>query len=58
MIPRKLRKYLAIIAGVLAAGIPLVMINRGGDAYIEHKATEEVRLAAQRAIARAHSMGC
>ena len=53
MIPRKLRKYLAIIAGVLAAGIPLVMINRGVDAYIEHKATEEVRLAAQRAIARA-----
>jgi sensor c-di-GMP phosphodiesterase-like protein len=53
VIPRKLRKYLAIIAGTLAAGVPLVMIHRGLDAYIEHKATEDVRVAAQRAIARA-----
>jgi len=53
VVPRKLRKYLAIIAGTLAAGVPLVMIHHGLDAYIEHKATEDVRVAAQRAIARA-----
>jgi len=53
VIPRKLRKYLAIIAGMLAAGLPLLLIHRGLDAYIEHKATEDVRIAAQRAIARA-----
>ena len=29
------------------------MIQRGLDAYIEHQATEDIRLAAQRAIARA-----
>ena len=53
MTPRKLRKYLAIIAGTLAAGIPLAVIHVGLNAYVEHKATEDVRLAAQRAIARA-----
>jgi sensor c-di-GMP phosphodiesterase-like protein len=53
VVPRKLRKYLAIIAGVLAAGMPLAVIHFGLNAYIEHKATEDVRAAAQRAIARA-----
>jgi sensor c-di-GMP phosphodiesterase-like protein len=53
VIPRKLRRYLAIVAGVLAAGMPLVVIHFGLNAYIEHKATEDVRAAAQRAIARA-----
>jgi sensor c-di-GMP phosphodiesterase-like protein len=53
VIPRKLRKYLAIIAGTLAAGVPLLMIHQGLDAYVEQKATEDVRVAAQRAIARA-----
>jgi len=53
VISRKLRKYLAIIAGMLAAGVPLAVIHFGLDAYIEHKATEDVRIAAQRAIARA-----
>jgi len=53
VISRKLRKRLAIIAGVLAAGMPLVVIHFGLNAYIEHKATEDVRVAAQRAIARA-----
>jgi sensor c-di-GMP phosphodiesterase-like protein len=53
VISRKLRKYLAIIAGTLAAGIPLAMLHFGLNAYIEHKATEDVRIAAQRAIARA-----
>ena len=53
MISRKLRKRLAIVAGVLAAGIPLAVIHFGLNAYIEHKATEDVRAAAQRAVARA-----
>lgn len=53
MISRKLRKYLAIIAGTLAAGIPFAVIHFGLNIYIEHKATEDVRIAAQRAIARA-----
>ena len=51
--PRRLRKYVAILAGALAAGVPVAMIQRGLDAYIERQARDEVRLAAQRAIARA-----
>lgn len=50
---RKLRKYLAVVAGALVAGVPAAMVHRGVDAYIERQASEEVRLAAQRAIARA-----
>ena len=50
---RKLHKYLAVVAGALVAGVPVVMVHRGVDAYIERQASEEVRLAAQRAIARA-----
>jgi len=53
VVPRKLRKYLAIIAGTLAAGIPIAVTQFGLDTYIEHKASEDVRIAAQRAIARA-----
>ena len=53
MIPRKLRKYVAVLAGALVAGVPVAMIHRGVDAYIERQAGEEVRLAAQRAVARA-----
>jgi sensor c-di-GMP phosphodiesterase-like protein len=53
VISRKLRKYLAIIAGMLAAGLPLALIHLGLDAYIEHRASEDVRIAAQRAVARA-----
>lgn len=53
MISRRLRNSLAIIAGALLAAVPVVLIHRGVDAYIERQATEEVRLAAQRAIARA-----
>src|SRR5437016_11042331 len=53
VIPRRLHKYVAVIAGAMAAGVPVAMIHRGLDANIERQATEEVRLAAQRAIARA-----
>lgn len=53
MIPRKLHKYVAVVTGALAAGVPVAMIYRGLDAYVERQASEEVRLAAQRAIARA-----
>ena len=53
MIPRRLRNSLAIVAGALLAGVPVAIIHRGVDAYIERQASEEVRLAAQRAIARA-----
>ena len=48
MISRKLRKYLAIIAGMLAAFLPVGLIHVGLDACIEHKASEDVRIAAQR----------
>jgi sensor c-di-GMP phosphodiesterase-like protein len=37
----------------LAAGVPVALIHRGIDAYIERQSAEEVRLAAQRAIAQA-----
>ena len=53
MAVRRLRKVVAVVAGVLIAGVPVVMIHRGVDAYIERLATEDVRLTAQRAIARA-----
>src|SRR5947207_12988467 len=53
VIPRRLHKYVAVIAGAMAAGVPVAMIHRGLDTYIERQATEEVRLAAQRAVARA-----
>ncbi len=53
VIPRRLQKYVAVVAGALAAGVPVAMIHRGLDNYIERQATEEVRLAAQRAVARA-----
>ncbi|MEA2873202.1 MAG: hypothetical protein QOH67_3178, partial [Hyphomicrobiales bacterium] len=53
MIPRRQQKYVAVVVGALAAGVPVAMIHSGLDAYIERQATEEVRLAARRAIARA-----
>jgi sensor c-di-GMP phosphodiesterase-like protein len=53
VIPRRLRKYVAIVAGAVIAGVPVAMIHRGLDAYIERQARDEVRLAAQRAVARA-----
>ncbi|HZQ60531.1 MAG TPA: EAL domain-containing protein [Casimicrobiaceae bacterium] len=49
---RRLRVYLAIAVGVIAAGVPAAMILRGLDAYIERQASDEVRLAAQRTMAR------
>ena len=53
LISRKLRKLLAVVAGALAAGVPVAVIHRGIDTYIERQGAEEVRLAAQRAVARA-----
>lgn len=53
MVPRKLRKFVAVVAGALAAGVPIAVINHAVDGYIERQSSEEVRLAAQRAIARA-----
>jgi sensor c-di-GMP phosphodiesterase-like protein len=53
VIPRKLRKPFAVVAGALVAGVPVAMIQRGVDTYIERQATEDSRLSAQRAIARA-----
>jgi sensor c-di-GMP phosphodiesterase-like protein len=53
LIPRRLRKVVAVIAGALAAGVPVALIHQGVDAYIERQSAEEVRLAAQRAIAQA-----
>ena len=51
--PRRLHVTLAVVVGALAAGIPAVMIQRGLDAYIERRAADDVRLAAQRSMARA-----
>jgi sensor c-di-GMP phosphodiesterase-like protein len=53
LIPRRLRKVVAVVAGALAAGVPVTLIHQGVDAYIERQSAEEVRLAAQRAIAQA-----
>jgi sensor c-di-GMP phosphodiesterase-like protein len=53
VIPRRLRKITAVVAGALLAGIPVAAIQHGIDAYIERQAAEEVRLAAQRSVARA-----
>jgi sensor c-di-GMP phosphodiesterase-like protein len=53
LISRRLRKVVAVIAGALAAGVPVALIHQGVDAYIERQSAEEVRLAAQRAVAQA-----
>jgi sensor c-di-GMP phosphodiesterase-like protein len=43
----------AVVVGALAAGLPVALILRGIDSYIERQAGEDVRLSAQSAIARA-----
>jgi sensor c-di-GMP phosphodiesterase-like protein len=53
VIPRRLGKIAAVIAGALATAIPVVAIKLAVDAYVERQAANEVRLAAQRAVARA-----
>src|SRR6266702_1697592 len=53
LISRRLRKVVAVVAGALAAGVPVTLIHQGVDAYIERQSEDEVRLAAQRAIALA-----
>ncbi len=53
MIPRRLRKFAAIVAGAVGAGAPVATIQHGIDAYIERQADNETRLADERAIARA-----
>jgi sensor c-di-GMP phosphodiesterase-like protein len=52
-VARRLRVYLAVVTGALAAGVPVALIHRGLDAYIERQASDEIRLAAQAAVARA-----
>jgi sensor c-di-GMP phosphodiesterase-like protein len=53
VVGRKLRKFVAIFAGAVAAIVPAMVIHRGVDTYLERQTTEDVRLAAQRAVARA-----
>jgi len=50
---RRVRAYLAVVVGALAAGVPVALILRGLDTYIERQAADDVRLAAQRSVARA-----
>ena len=47
------RKVVAVMAGVLVAAVPIAAIHHGLTAYVERHAAEEVRLAAQRAVAQA-----
>jgi sensor c-di-GMP phosphodiesterase-like protein len=53
VIPRRLRKITAVVAGALVAGVPVAAVQHGIDAYVERQAAEEIRLATQRAVARA-----
>jgi sensor c-di-GMP phosphodiesterase-like protein len=53
VIPRRLRKIAAVIVGALATGVPVIAAKLAADAYIEQQAANDVRLAAQRAVARA-----
>ncbi len=50
---RRLRAYVAILVGALSAGVPVALLLRGLDNYIEREAREEARVAAQRTVARA-----
>lgn len=50
---RRLRAYVAIVVGAIAAGVPVALLLRGLDDYIERQARDEARLAAQHTIARA-----
>jgi sensor c-di-GMP phosphodiesterase-like protein len=53
VIPRRLGKITAVIAGALITAVPVVGIKFAVDAHIERQAANDVRLAAQRAVARA-----
>jgi sensor c-di-GMP phosphodiesterase-like protein len=53
VIPRRLRKITAVVAGALVAGVPVAAIQHGINVYVERQAANEARLAAQRTIARA-----
>jgi sensor c-di-GMP phosphodiesterase-like protein len=53
VIPRRLRKTAAVIVGALLTAMPVTGIGLAVDAYIGRQAANDVRLAAQRAIARA-----
>jgi len=57
-VPRRLRVYLAIVVGAVAAGVPAAMLLRGLDVYIERQASDEVRLAAQRSMAACSVSPC
>ena len=47
------RKVVGVLAGVVAAVLPIVALQYGLTAYVERQAGEDVRIAAQRAVARA-----
>jgi len=49
-VSRRLRAYVAILVGALAAGVPVALLLRGLDNYIEREARDEARLAAQPTI--------
>ena len=53
MTPTLRRKVVAVVAGAVAALLPTAAINHGLTAYVERQSADEVRLAAQRAVARA-----
>jgi len=44
-VARRLQAYVAVVVGALAAGVPVAMILRGLDTYIERQAIDEVRFA-------------
>ena len=47
------RKVVAVLGGVLVAAVPIAAIHHALTGHVERAAAEEVRLAAQRAVARA-----
>jgi sensor c-di-GMP phosphodiesterase-like protein len=53
VIPRRLGKIAAVIVGALLTAMPVIGIKLAVDAYIDRQAANDVRLAAQRAVARA-----
>lgn len=53
MILPRLRNFAAVIVGALLTAVPVIGISFAVDVYIDRQAASDVRLAAQRAVARA-----
>jgi sensor c-di-GMP phosphodiesterase-like protein len=55
VVPRTRRKLIAAVAGVLLASVPVVLVHRALDSYVERQVRADVGASARRAILRAEN---